>query len=161
MNIELGRIITLKVLFGALVVTAVLLVLTFALIVWTAPAPPDAAGLMAGVTSIPMPTTTPVPEATPTFDPYASTPTPTLSPGEFPIGTLIQISGTQGEGLRIRSDPGLNGKQLFLGFDTEAYTILDGPQEMDGYTWYYIAAINDQGRTGWAASSFLTQIINP
>ncbi|MCX6065553.1 MAG: hypothetical protein NT121_07345, partial [Chloroflexi bacterium] len=68
---------------------------------------------------------------------------------------------TQGEGLRIRSQPGLTGEQLFLGFDTEVYTVIDGPRDIDGYTWYNLAAINDQTRIGWAASNFLTLIPKP
>ncbi|HEY3312175.1 MAG TPA: hypothetical protein VGK00_11100 [Anaerolineales bacterium] len=161
MNFEPGRLFTPRVFAGALIVTVLLLVLAFAWVAWSAPASPDASGLLAVVTSIPMPSTTPAPEATPTFDPYAPTPTPTPAPGQLSIGAFVQISGTQGEGLRIRSDPGLDGKQLFLGFDTEAYTVVDGPREVDGYTWYFLAAINDQKRTGWAASNFLTVIQNP
>ena len=155
------RLFTPGVFVGAIIVAIIMLVMTFLWVAWSAPPPPDAAGLMAAVTVIPMPTGTPAPAATPTFDAYASTPTPTLAPGEFGIGSFVQISGTQGEGLRIRSEPGLNGKQLFLGFDTEAYTVMDGPRAVDGYSWYYLAAINDQKRTGWAASNFLTPIINP
>jgi hypothetical protein len=161
MNFEPGRLFTPRVFAGALIVTVLLLVLAFAWVAWSAPASPDASGLLAVVTSIPMPSATPAPEATPTFDPYAPTPTPTPAPGQLSIGAFVQISGTQGEGLRIRSDPGLDGKQLFLGFDTEAYTVVDGPREVDGYTWYFLAAINDQKRTGWAASNFLTVIQNP
>lgn len=158
MKFEPGRLFTPRVFAGALVVTIILLSLTFAWIVWSAPASPDPTGLMAVVTSIPMPSATPAPQASPTYDPYVPTPTPTLTPGQIGLGAIVQISGTQGEGLRIRSEPGLNGKQLFLGFDTEAYTVLDGPRELDGYTWYYLAAINDQKRTGWAASNFLTVV---
>jgi len=161
MNIEFDRLFTPKVFIGAVVVAISLLVLTFAWILLSAPPAPDASSLMARVTDIPMPSTTPAPMASPTFDPYASTPTPTLAPGQFSIGAFVQISGTQGQGLRIRSEPGLKGTQLFLGFDTEAYTVLDGPRDVDGYVWYYLAAINDQKRTGWAASNFLTLIPAP
>jgi hypothetical protein len=161
MNFEFERLFTPKVFAGALAVTMLMLGMTFAWIVWSAPPAPDPSGLMAVVTVIPMPSATLAPAATPTFDPYAPLPTPTLAPGQFSIGAFVQISGTQGQGLRIRSEPSLNGNQLFMGFDTEAYTILDGPREVDGYSWYYLAAINDQKRTGWAASNFLTLIINP
>jgi hypothetical protein len=82
-------------------------------------------------------------------------------PGEIGPGAYVQISGTQGQGLRIRSKPGLNSDQLFLGFDTEAYLVIDGPREVDGYTWYNLAAVNDQTRTGWAASNYLTIIPKP
>jgi hypothetical protein len=161
MNFEFDRLFTPKVLAGSLAVTGILLILLFTWIVWSAPPAPDASGMLAAVTVVPMPSATPGPAATPTFDPYAPTPTPTLAPGQISVGAFVQISGTQGQGLHIRSEPGLNGKQLFLGFDTEAYTVLDGPRQVDGYTWYYLGAINDQKRTGWAASNFLTVITNP
>lgn len=159
MKFELNRLFTPRVLAGALGVAILLLILTFAWIEWTAPPAPQLSGLLAVVTIIPAPSATLAPAATATFDPYA--PTPTIVAGQISIGAYVQISGTQGQGLRIRSQPGLNGNQLFLGFDTEVYTVIDGPRELDGYTWYSLAAINDQTRTGWAASNFLTVIPKP
>jgi hypothetical protein len=160
-EIDWQRLFTPRVLAAAVIVAVVLLVATFAWIEWSVPPAPDAAGLLAVVTTIPRPTSTPAPAASPTIDPYAPTPTFTPLPGQIGIGSVVQISGTQGLGLRIRSEPGLDGKQLFLGFDTEAYTVVDGPRQVDGYAWYYLAAINDQTRTGWAASTFLTIIPQP
>ena len=159
MKFELGRLFTPRVLAGAVGVAILLLILTFAWIEWTAPPAPEISGLLADVTIIPAPSATLAPAASATFDPYA--PTPTTAPVGISIGTYVQISGTQGAGLRIRSQPGLQGKQLFLGFDTEVYTVIDGPREVDGYTWYDLAAINDQTRAGWAASNFLTVIPKP
>ena len=161
MNIEFERLFSRVVVAASMAVTVVLLILTYFLIVWSAPAALDPAGRVAAVTDLPAPAATSGPEATPTFDPYASTPTPTLAPGQVSVGTIVQISGTQGEGLHIRSAPGLNSQQLFLGFDTEAYKVMDGPRKLDGFDWYYLAAINDEKRTGWAASNYLTAVINP
>jgi hypothetical protein len=159
MKFEFERLFTFRVIAGAVGVTVLLLILAFAWIQWTAPSPPELSGLLAVVTVIPAPSPTPAPAATATFDPYAPTLTP--APGKISIGSYVQISGTEGQGLRIRSDPGLNGKQMFLGFDTEVYTVVDGPRDVDGYTWYSLTAINDQTRTGWAASNFLTVIPKP
>jgi hypothetical protein len=159
MKFEFDRLFSARVIAGAVGVTVFLLILAFIWIQWTAPSPPQLSGLLAVVTVIPAPTPTQAPALTPTYDPYA--PTPTSAAGKFGIGAYVQISGTEGQGLRIRSDPGLNGKQLFLGFDTEVYTVTDGPREVDGYTWYQLAAINDQTRVGWAASNFLTEIPKP
>lgn len=161
MKFELDRLFTPRVWAGALAFTVLLLLLTFLWIEWSAPPAPDLSGLLAAVTSLPAPSSTPEPEATRTYDPYAPTPTPTAGLGQIAPGTYVQISGTQGEGLRIRSEPGLNSTQLFLGFDTEVYTVLAGPRELDGYLWYQLAAINDQTRVGWAASNYLTSIPQP
>ncbi|MEI6289140.1 MAG: SH3 domain-containing protein [Chloroflexota bacterium] len=161
MNIEFERIINRWVITAAILFAVFLSVLTYYWITLSAPAPQNAAGLLAIVTDIPLPPSEQAPVPTPTFDPYAPPPTPTLGPGEFALDSFVQISGTQGEGLRIRTDPGLNGRQLFLAFDTEVYKVKDGPRQLDGYIWYQLEAVNDQRRIGWAASTFLTPIINP
>jgi hypothetical protein len=161
MKIEFGRLFSPKVLGGALAVAVMLLILTFIWIAGSAPPASDPAGMLAVVTAIPMPSGTAAPAGTPTIDPYAPTSTPTPLPGQFDIGAYVQITGTQGQGLRIRSDAGLNSTQLFLGFDTEVYTVIEGPRQADNYAWYRITAINDQTRTGWAASNFLILIPKP
>ena len=55
---------------------------------------------------------------------------------------------------RVRSAPSINAEPLFLAFDAEVFVVQDGPQQADGYTWWYLAAPYDQTRTGWAASNF-------
>ena len=94
---------------------------------------------------------------TPTIDPFA---TPT-SPAGIAIGNYVQITGTQGEGLRIRSEPGLNGNPEFLGFDSEVFIVQDGPREVDGYMWWYLVAPYDETRVGWAAADFLSYVPEP
>lgn len=91
-------------------------------------------------------------------DPYQPTPTPTAKPGEILTESVVQVHGTEGTGLRFRQSPGLDGVELFMGFDTEVFNVLDGPRQADGYTWYYLAAVNDANRKGWAVSQFLTTI---
>ena len=73
----------------------------------------------------------------------------------------VQILGTDGEGLRLRSDPGLSGTPVFLGFDEEVFEVRDGPQESDGYVWWYLVAPYDESRNGWAAADFLGAIPSP
>jgi hypothetical protein len=106
---------------------------------------------------IPAPTLTSGAPPTPTIDPFA----PTAAPTGIAIGNYVQISGTEGQGLRIRSEPGLDGKNVFLGYDSEVFVIQDGPRSVDGYTWWYLVAPYDQTRVGWAASDFLTYIPAP
>jgi hypothetical protein len=148
-----------KVIFGALGVAAVLLILVFIWIEWSAPAPAVPGNFLAVLTVIPAPTSTPLSQPTATIDPSAPTATP--EPGQIAVGSYVQISGTNGDGLRIRSAPGLNSDQLFLGFDSEVFLVKDGPREVDNYTWYYLVAPYDDKRAGWAASAFLTIIPPP
>lgn len=111
----------------------------------------------ADLTVIPAPTGTSSAPPTPTIDPFAS---PT-SPAGIAIGNYVQISGTEGQGLRIRSDPGLDGAFKFLAYDSEVFLVQDGPRAVDGYTWWYLVAPYDQTRVGWAAADFLTYIPEP
>ncbi|MBT3338983.1 MAG: hypothetical protein HN855_03970 [Anaerolineae bacterium] len=145
------------VVLGALGVAAFLLF--FSLLIGYGFSPPKADSpdfQVAELTLIPGPTSTPRIAATPTHDPAIGTATPL--PGEIALNGYVQISGTDGEGLRLRSSAGLSGEPLFLGFDSEVFQIIDGPQKADGYTWWFLSAPYDDTRAGWAAEAFLESI---
>ena len=116
----------------------------------------------AALTIIPAPTgtTRPMP-ATLTSLPATPTLPSTLMPGEFGQGAYVQISNTGDEGLNLRAQAGLSAPVLFSGFDAEVFLIVDGPQQADGYTWWYLAASYDAARSGWAAQQFLTLVPSP
>jgi len=146
------------VILGALVLAGLLILITIISIGWmTSPQESDVGFAPAQLTMISAPTATSSAPATPTIDPFAPSPTPT----GITIGSYAQITGTEGEGLRIRSQPGLTGEAVFLGFDTEVFLVQDGPRELDGYTWWYLVAPYDENRAGWAAADFLTYIPAP
>lgn len=140
--------------FTVLLLSAILVVL----LVITAPPRADRENFIAFATILPMPSTQERDEFIGGVDPYQPTPTPTARPGEILIDSVVQVHGTEGTGLRFRQSPGLSGVELFMGFDTEVFNVLDGPRQADGYTWYYLAALNDANRKGWAVSQFLTNI---
>jgi hypothetical protein len=71
------------------------------------------------------------------------------------IGSYVQISGTDGAGLRIRSSPGTDNDVHFIALDEEVFEVDDGPVEKDGYTWWHLVASYDENRNGWAVSSYL------
>jgi hypothetical protein len=147
---------------GALGVAGVLLV-GAGLILFIGPPRPAPGPPTAALTLIPGPTATMVPPTlTPTVPP---TPTSGLPPSPLPgtmgIGAYVQVFGTYGEGLNIRSDPSIGASVNFLGFDAEVFEIADGPVEADGYTWWYLVTPVDASRNGWAASNFLTVVSNP
>lgn len=78
--------------------------------------------------------------------------------GQIHVGGYVQISGTAGDGLRLRAGPGLTYSQLFLGYDDEVFAVKDGPNEADGYEWWYLVAPYDEDRSGWAAANYLTVV---
>ncbi len=97
----------------------------------------------------------------PTFTPPPMpTVTPTPLPGTLAVGVYVEISGT-GIGLRIRSAPGLDAPPLFIGADSEVFQITDGPRQADGYTWWYLVALYDATRAGWAVQDYLQPIPSP
>jgi hypothetical protein len=155
-------IFNLWVVGGALVFGALLFGMA-ALLVWlTRPGPgmsPPATPIMI---VIPAPTATlPIPSPTP----EAATPTsaipPSPPPGVLAVGAYVEISGTGGDGLRARSEPGLQGEIRFLALESEVFQVTDGPREADGYIWWYLVAPADASRQGWAAANFLSVVQNP
>lgn len=87
--------------------------------------------------------------------------TPTLSPEwGIALGAYVQVSGTGGDGLRLRDSPGLAGNTLFLARESEVFQVKDGPKQVDGKVWWYLSAPYDVARSGWAVADFL-QMISP
>lgn len=146
------------VILGAILLAGLLLLITAVSIGLTsARQNADVGFAPADLTVIPAPTSTSNVPATATIDPFAPTPAPT----GIAIGSYVQITGTDGEGLRIRSEPSLNGNPEFLGFDSEVFIVKDGPRQADGFTWWYLVAPYDETRVGWAAADFLTYVPAP
>ena len=160
MKFDFSGLMTFRVMAGALGVAITLLVLSFVWLEWSLP-PAAGGNLLAELTVIPAPSGTPIPAPTPTWDPSIPTPTSVTLPGQIAIGSYVQIKGTEGQGLHIRSSPGLDSDQLFLGYDAEVFLVKDGPRQADGYTWYYLVAPYDNTRAGWAASNFLNIVPAP
>jgi hypothetical protein len=110
----------------------------------------------------------PAPSDTVTPPPPTEVPTPTNSelpppPGGegISVGVLVQVSGTSLDGLRIRTDPSLQGQVKFVGIEAEVFQVKDGPREADGYTWWFLVAPYDETLNGWAVGDYLQVIQNP
>jgi hypothetical protein len=141
---------------GALLVAGCLLLFTLFLIGWLRPRQSGDQGFVpADLTIIAPSTATPSPAPTPT---PAGTPS---APQGMAVGAYVQITGTEGAGLRIRSAPGLNTDTVFRGEEAETFKVDDGPQEADGHTWWHVVAPFDETRAGWAAADFLAVVPPP
>jgi hypothetical protein len=114
------------------------------------------------ITVIPAPCATPSPVSTlqPTQTATISV-FPTPLPGVITIGGYVQITGTGGDGLRLRSEPGLGNTIRFIAMESEVFLVLEGPQTADGLTWWYLAAPYEETRRGWAVSNYLATIKSP
>ncbi len=159
---RLRPLYTLPVVLAGLGLAALTLVGLVVGLLLTRPAGPPPMTPGAALTVIPGPTATPY-LPTPTIIPSATPPLerPTPLPGVLAVGAYVQIYGTQGGGLNIRQQPGLNSAVQFLGYDEEVFVVEDGPQERDGLTWWYIVTPVDSSRAGWAAANYLSVVPKP
>ena len=111
------------------------------------------------VVARPSPTLTPSPPPSP-----AAVPTGTATPalpagaGDISLGELVEVIGTSGEGLRLRSSPGLDSEVSFLGFENEVFEVRDGPVDRDGFVWWFLANPYDTSKQGWAVSIYLRSL---
>lgn len=112
------------------------------------------------VTKAPTPTVLSIIDKQETATSTPETP-PSPQPGIIRIGGYTQISGTGGEGLNLRAEPNLDATILYLGLESEVFEVRDGPQEADGFTWWYLVGFSDSTRNGWAVSNYLDVIQNP
>lgn len=130
---------------------AVLFVLLLFLLPSSAPL---AAGPQVVFTVIAAPTPTPIP----TRLEHTLTPTNPPSFEGISIGSYVQITGTEGSGLRLRSGAGTSNPPRLLGMDAEVFQVKDGPKTADNFTWWFLESPYDPGRSGWAASTYLKAI---
>jgi hypothetical protein len=104
------------------------------------------------------PTLTPGADATAVSTPGEGTSVPS---GPIGKGSYVKVSGTAGNGLRLRDQPGLKGKVLLLGTEAEVFKVEDGPVEVDGYSWWYLVGPFDPNRKGWGVVDYLVVIEAP
>ncbi len=91
--------------------------------------------------AVPTPTPLPVPLSSPTA-------------ASLQVDGYAQVSGTGGDALRLRSDPGLQTTTLKTIPDGARLLILDGPRDADGIIWWRLRDPSD-GAEGWAAQLYL------
>ena len=116
----------------------------------------------AAITVVAFPTVTPVPTSTPsglrTLTPLPESPS---QPGGIHPGALVQITGTGGDGLRLRVEPGLENEILFIGRESEVFRVQDGSAEVDDFIWWFLISSDNSARQGWAVADYLILIQTP
>jgi hypothetical protein len=153
-----------KVVLSGIIIALVILTLGAIFLLWVGPnlpkQPLNSQNYV--ITIIPAATSTPR-AVSPSPLPVSPTPPPTFTPlpGVIAINTYVQITGTDGDGLRLRAAPSLSSDPLFLGNEAEVFLVVDGPQDSDGYTWWYLTAPYDATRSGWAVANYLVRIPYP
>jgi hypothetical protein len=123
-------------------------------LMFTAPLPNlPAEALPPFFTVVPPPTYTPIPP-TLTITPFITiTPAlPTIQPGTIGVGAMVEVTE---DGVRLREAPSLTGKILSQASAHELFTVIEGPRQSDGYTWWLLQGVYDKSRQGWAAETYL------
>jgi hypothetical protein len=151
------------IIFGALGFGLALLIATVLLLNWTRSPQTANDPENAEITVIDLPTATPtVPTATPTevVTPEA-TGLPLPPPGDMSIDAFVEVAGTGGDGLRLRVGPGLDRDVRLIGLEAEVFLVQDGPEQVDGFAWWYLEGPFDESRRGWAVANYLRVVQNP
>lgn len=151
------------VIIGAIVFAITLLVATYAgflilrgTVILPGETLPTVIVIAGPTATLPVPTSAPSPEPT-------STPEMGIPAGgeNIRLNGYVQVVGTGGDGLRVRSQPSLSQASLFIAVESEVFLVKDGPQVADGYTWWYLEAPFNPDRKGWAVANYLMGIDNP
>jgi hypothetical protein len=76
----------------------------------------------------------------------------------FSEGDLVEVYDTEGQGLSLRSAPGITSVISEYGLEREVFVIFGGPVNADGYTWWYLVNPYDDTKQGWGVGRFLRKI---
>jgi len=140
---------------GAVLVAGGLLVLTLVLIGWTSARQAPALGFVpADLTIIPPRQPRPVQQR------RRYRPARPHLPGRSASVPMCR-SRDGGRGLAHPREPGQGGDTVFIGEESEIFQVKEGPQQVDGYTWWYLVAPYDETRAGWAAADYLLAVPPP
>lgn len=157
----LASLLNLRVIAGAFIVACCLLLATLGLLFATRASSPVAAQSTAVMHRIPAESPVAPGQVSPGSPNLTQTPPPSPPPGVIAVGAYVQITGTAGAGLRFRDKPGLEAPVLLLGAEAEVFRVEEGPQEIDGYVWWYLVGPYDPARRGWAVANYLEVVQNP
>lgn len=147
---------------GALIFACLLCMVSFG-VLWLAgndnnsPYPTAVVQIIAAptFTSTPLITTIPIAQNAEVGTPSSNNEVPLF------LGDYVEIVGTQGDGLRLRSKPGLDGEIEFIAYEGEIFKVDDGPQDASGYHWWHLVAPYDETVQGWAVDNYLKVVENP
>jgi hypothetical protein len=70
------------------------------------------------------------------------------------VGDHAVVSDTDGDGVNVRSEPSLNSGVHFVAQEGTNVTVVSGPQEAGGLTWY---GVNVDGTDAWIVGQFLSR----
>jgi len=82
---------------------------------------------------------------------------PVLATNDLVTGALGQVSGTNGDGVNVRAEPGLGASRVGGLPEGARVRVVEGPRAAsDGTTWY---RIENGGMTGWVLADYLARAV--
>jgi hypothetical protein len=110
-------------------------------------------------TVYPPPSFTPIPPTiTPTSFTTPTIPLPTVAPGTIGVGVVVEVTGTGGAGLNLREAPNKSAKVLYRAMEHEVFSVVGGPRQGDGETWWQLQGVYDTSHEGWAVETYLRPV---
>ncbi len=151
---RMGRTLTLRGVLG------LLLLVLLAVAVWwgvqtilLSPAPAYTPTVIATLAIVPYPTSAAMPAETVAVVTPVPSPTHPLTATQIDEGQTVRVTGTDQEGIRLRSGPGTTyGTLAILGEGTKL-KVLEGSEVAEGRTWWRLEM--EDGTIGWAAGNWL------
>ncbi|MBC8100678.1 MAG: hypothetical protein H7Y11_14655 [Armatimonadetes bacterium] len=96
--------------------------------------------------------------AGPTLPPPPITPTAI----SLTVGGTVRVIDVGDEQLNVRDAPGvLETQVVFRSPENTLFTLVGGPTQADGLTWWQIQQTDNSRRVGWAASNYLEVVPMP
>jgi hypothetical protein len=143
-------------LFGASLLVVLLAVLRLGRVGAAVSPPGPTVQVLPFATSTLVQPSAPTPSAGP---PSSEAPTgPESTPLAFGVGDYVEVYGTEGDGLRLRSGPSLDASINAMGMENEVFEVRDGPIHADGYTWWYLVNPYDNSKQGWGVATYLRRL---
>jgi len=82
--------------------------------------------------------------------------TATSTPMPVGIGVNVIVTDVEPDELNVRNEPGTRGTEIvFRAPEGTRFTIVEGPRQADGLTWWRVQNTVNTAQTGWAASNYL------
>ncbi len=87
--------------------------------------------------------------------PVESPPTAQIPPRGISVGDRVRVVGTEGAGLRFRTEAGLDHETTRMLAEGDILVVVGGPTGADGFTWWHL---DYHGSLGWCAAQWLEPI---
>ena len=84
----------------------------------------------------------------------------TPAPGKLTTGRYAAVSGTDGQRLKLRSEPSLQAAELTRVYEGTRLLLLEGPKTVGSFVWWKVRD-PQSGSEGWAAQKYLVPAVAP